>query len=604
MHSFRGARRRLALVTGLIAIATAVLLVGASPTSAASPQSHPIIVKPLFSNPQILAPGAVHFGCQSNPISGARGPRCYQPAQIQKAYGYSGLLASGVSGKGRTIVIVDAFSNPYVANDLAIQDATFGLPAPPSYKAVAPQGVPAFDPTDEDMDGWAEEITLDVLWSHAMAPGASIVLVEAKSDQDADILSATKWAIDNNVGNVISQSFSEAETCVDPSILSQEHAVFQEAVNKGMTLFASSGDSGASQLSCDGSSAILSAGAPASDPLVTGVGGTTLNANDPDGAYLGETAWTEQLFGCNPPAIAFDDINCSGGGFSTLYSRPSFQETLVSGGSGRGVPDVSYDAGVNGGVLTHCGICNVMFGFDPSNAAVFFVFGGTSSGSPQWAALTADAQQLAGHPVGNINPLLYQLAAQPSMYAADFHDVTTGNNDVDEIGGQGYNARTGWDPVTGLGTPNAANLLPALGSSCFSATVNGPLSIGPGQTLCVLPGSSLNGPVSVNGGTLIANGVTIHGPVNASGNSSVTICGSTIAGPLSVSSTTGLTLAGGGADYPTCAGNTISGPASFSNNTGLVEFNGNTVSGPLSFTHNTGGLHQSGNTVSGPTTIH
>ena len=454
-------RRQLGAIFFIAAIAAGSALAAASASSAAGPATHPINVQPTFSTPQHLSPGSVTFGCQSRPIDGSHGPRCYQPSQIQTAYGYSGLLASGINGTGRTIVIIDAYSNPYVANDLAIQDSVLGLPAPPSYNAVAPQGVPTFDPSDGNQDGWAEEITLDVLWSHAMAPGANIVLVEAASSQDADILAATKWAVDNNVGDVISQSFGEAESCVDPALLAQEHAVFQEAADKGMTVFASSGDSGASQFSCDGNSAILSASSPASDPLVTAVGGTTLNASTPAGNYIGETAWTEQLFGCNPPAVDFNDINCSGGGYSTIYSRPSWQASQVKN-KGRGVPDVAYDAGVNGGVITHCGICNLLNGLDPSNAGVFFIFGGTSAGSPQWAALAADADQIAGHRIGNINQSLYQFGQAPPKARADFHDVTTGNNDVVEIGNQGYNAGAGWDAVTGLGTPNAANLLPAL----------------------------------------------------------------------------------------------------------------------------------------------
>ncbi|HEY2072915.1 MAG TPA: S53 family peptidase, partial [Gaiellaceae bacterium] len=431
-----------------------------SSSSAASPTAHRITVQPDISTAQHYVPGAVHFGCQSRPIDGSAGPRCYQPAQMQTAYGYSGLLASGVNGAGRTIVIVDAYSNPYVANDLAIQDSLLGLPAPPSYSAIAPQGVPAFDANDPNQVGWAEEITLDVLWAHAMAPGASIILDEAASNNDTDILAATQYAVDHNLGDVISQSFGEAETCVDPSILAAEHVMFQKANDEGMTVFASSGDSGASQFSCDGNSAIVSASSPASDPNVTGVGGTTLNASDPAGNYIGETAWTEQLFGCNPPAVDFNDINCSGGGFSTLYSRPSWQASQVKA-KGRGVPDVAYDAGVNGGVITHCGICNVTIGQNP-NALIFFIFGGTSAGSPQWAALAADADQMAGHRIGNINQSLYQFGQAPPHAAADFHDITTGNNNVVEIGNQGYNAGSGWDAVTGLGTPNAANLLPAL----------------------------------------------------------------------------------------------------------------------------------------------
>ncbi len=464
MHRVRATRRRVAVAAGLLlAVASAAVLVAASTSSAAAPQSHPIDVRPDISGPQFQTPGTVHFGCQSRPIDGSHGPRCYQPAQIQNAYGYSGLLASGVNGAGRTIVIIDAYSNPYIPNDLSIQDSTFGLPAP-TYDVVAMPGVPAFDISDPNQVGWAEEITLDVLWAHAMAPGANITLVEAASNQDADILAATKYAVDNNLGDVVSQSFGEAETCVDPTILAQEHAVFQAAVDKGMTLFASSGDSGASQFSCDGTSAILSASSPASDPLVTGVGGTTLNASDPQGNYVGETAWTEQLFGCNPPAVDFNDINCSGGGFSTIYDRPSWQRALVKGGNphpGRGVPDVAYDAGVNGGVLTHCSVCNILVGF-PTSAPVFFIFGGTSAGSPQWAALTADADQMAGQRLGSINQALYQFAQSPPKYAAGFHDVTSGNNDVVEIGNQGFDAGPGWDPVTGLGTPDVAGFLATL----------------------------------------------------------------------------------------------------------------------------------------------
>lgn len=463
MNSFKGStRRRLGsagiLVAAAIAVAS-VLVGGASASREAGPTSHPITIQPDFSTPQHLVPGAVHFGCQDRPIDGSKGPRCYIPSQIQTAYDYSGLLAKGVTGFGKTIIIIDAYSNPYVAKDLKIQDDTFGMPKPPSFTEVAPQGVPKFDANDPNQVGWAEEITLDVLWAHAMAPGARIVLVEAKSNQDVDIYNATKYAIDNNIGDVISQSFGEAESCVDPTLLAEQNALFQQATSNGWTLFASSGDSGASQFSCDGNSAILNASSPASDPNVTGVGGTTLNASSPDGNYLGETAWTEQLFGCNPPAIDPSDINCSGGGFSTVYARPSWQ--VGNPNAARGVPDVAYDAGVNGGVITHCGVCNILFGLKPSDP-VFFIFGGTSAGSPQWAGLAADADQIAGARLGNINEALYNFSQHQAKYGNTFHDITTGNNDVEEIGNQGYNAGTGWDAVTGLGSPDAAHLLPAL----------------------------------------------------------------------------------------------------------------------------------------------
>jgi len=459
-------RRRAFGTIAVIAIAAVLsALTAASSTNAASPASNRINVRPEISAPQVpLTTPVVHFGCQSRPISGEQGPRCYQPNQIQKAYGYDGLLASGIDGRGQTIVIIDAYSNPYIPLDLSIQDQFMNLP-PADFHVIQPAGaVPTFDPNDPNQVGWAEEITLDVLWAHAMAPGAKIVLAEAPSNNDSDLLNVTRYVVNNNVGDVISQSFGEAETCMDPGLLRQQNEVFRKAAAQGMTVFASSGDSGASQFNCEGTAAILAASTPASDPNVTGVGGTTLNATDPDGTYVWETAWTEQLFGCNPPALAPADINCSGGGFSTIYPRPSWQRSLVKGGdphAGRGVPDVAYDAGVNGGVITHCAVCNLTIGAGPADL-YFFIFGGTSAGSPQWAALAADADQMAGHRIGMINQTLYQIAQSPPKYAAAFHDITKGNNRVVEIGNQGYEAGPGWDPVTGLGTPNAAALLPML----------------------------------------------------------------------------------------------------------------------------------------------
>jgi subtilase family serine protease len=247
---------------------------------------------------------------------------------------------------------------------------------------------------------------------------------------------------------------------MDPALLAQQHALFAKAVQKGITLIASSGDSGASQPSCDPDSdaALKAASTPASDPNVTGVGGTTLYADTTTGAYQDETAWTEP-FGCNPPAVADTDVNCSGGGFSAVYSRPGYQSAMQRNRA-RGVPDVSYNAGSSGGVLVHIGFYNEIVGYGADDP-IFFIVGGTSAGTPQWAGLVADADQLGNHRMGNINQALYSIAQGKKQYASALHDITVGNNDVAEIGG-GFDTKTGWDAVTGLGSPNAANLLPLL----------------------------------------------------------------------------------------------------------------------------------------------
>src|SRR5262249_47562567 len=241
------------------------------------------------------------------------------------------------------------------------------------------------------------------------------------------------------------QSFGEAEGCVDPKLLKRQHQVFEDATRRGITLFASSGDDGAAQPSCDGSTLILSASSPASDPLVTAVGGTTLNANSTTGAYLGETAWSDSLLGCSAPHCGF-----SGGGFSNIYHRPFFQVGVPHTHAGhRGVPDVAYNAGVDGGVITFWGV--------PFGLGAAFIFGGTSSGSPQWAGLAALGDQLAHRRLGFLNPALYRIGSLPSLYSAGFHDITAGTNSIDGI--TGFNATTHWDAVTGWGTPKARPLL-------------------------------------------------------------------------------------------------------------------------------------------------
>jgi subtilase family serine protease len=435
-------------------------LIAAVPASAAAgPTAHRITVHPEISPAGAKAPNAT-FGCQTRPMDGSQGPRCYQPAQIQNAYNITPLLNRGINGAGRTIVIVDAYGSPTIASDLQTFDAAMGLPNP-SFTQITPAGSPPpFDINDPNQFGWSVETTLDVEWAHVTAPGANIVLAVAPSNNDSDILNTTTYVVDHNVGDVISQSFGEAEACMDPTLLSEQHAVFAKAVRKGITLFASSGDSGASQPSCDPNStaALFAASTPASDPNVTGVGGTTLTADPSTGAYQSETAWTEP-FGCNPPAVAPTDVNCSGGGFSSVYARPGYQSALQKNRA-RGVPDVAYNAGLAGGVLIYSATINVFEGL-PANAAAFFIVGGTSAGSPQWAGLAADADQLGRHRMGNIDPALYSIAQAKKQYAKALHDITTGNNDVAEIDG-GFNAGPRWDPVTGLGTPNAAELLPLL----------------------------------------------------------------------------------------------------------------------------------------------
>jgi subtilase family serine protease len=421
-----------ALVAAAFASVTAALPASAGTASPASHRMTPAVAgapHAVFQGVVQKSDPSVHFGCQDT-------AGCYDPAQIRKAYGFDKLNAEGT---GRTIVIVDAFQSPTIQQDLSLFDQSFGLPAG-TLNIIAPDGLTPFDPNDANQVGWAGEITLDVEWAHAIAPGATIDLVLAKSNNDADILSATKFAVDHNLGDVISQSFGEGEKCMDPAVLAAQHAVFEQARSEDITLLASAGDQGSAQPDCNNDGGFFkSASTPASDPNVTSVGGTRLVA-DSTGAYESETTWNE-----------FATFNAAGGGgFSAIYGTPAYQKPLHL--PSRAVPDVSYNAAIDGGVLA-------VWSVSPGQPA-FFRFGGTSAGSPQWAGLVADANQLNGGRIGFLNNRIYGWSTSSRLENRLFHDVTTGNNAFGDI--SGYPATRGWDPATGVGSPRANTLVPKL----------------------------------------------------------------------------------------------------------------------------------------------
>jgi subtilase family serine protease len=465
------------IVLSAIAFCSVLLLAGAAlntqlsmvkqAPAASRAASHRSFVSPLIKvGPQAIPAAAAGpnyglFTCQVDNLS--PDTTCYDPYQMRHAYNIDALINAGFDGRGKTIVIVDAFQSPNIVLELNTYNSFYGLPSlnglggPPdaslgTFTQVAPDGLTPFVPGDANMTGWALEISLDVLWAHAIAPGANIVLVLAKSNSDTDILSATKYAVDHNLGDVISQSFGENESCMDPSLLTQQHQVFADATMKNITIFASSGDDGAAQSNCDGTAAVKAVSSPAIDPLVTAVGGTELHAaryclathppcstTPPPGTYEGEIAWNEDAIG----------YGATGGGFSVVYDEPSYQQGTIHGGKQRGAPDVSYSAAVLHGALTYVNI--------PGYGAGYALFGGTSAGSPQWAAILAIADQQAGHNLGFINTALYHIGQARGHYSASFYDVTSGDNSA--FGVQGFNAGPGWDATTGLGSPTTDQLV-------------------------------------------------------------------------------------------------------------------------------------------------
>jgi subtilase family serine protease len=471
-----------------------VAALGAGSGTAATPGGQRMSVNPIASPAGKVDPDYGLFSCQVGLSVG----QCYDPFQMRKAYGVDSLIAGGHDGAGKTIVIVDAFQNPNLVSQMATYNTFYGLPqmnsaGGPTFTQVAPDGLTPFVPGNANMTGWAEEISLDVEWAHAIAPGANIVLELGKDNSDDALVGALNDAIDNNRGDVVSMSFGESDTCVGPELTAAWHQAFVKATRKGITLLASSGDEGAAQPSCDGNSWVKTPSAPASDPLVTGVGGTELHAadfcltvlgcnpaaNPAAGTWLSEIAWNE-----GPPfgdfQAFFGSTIASGGGYSTIWGAPAYQQGTVHGGKQRAVPDVSYNGAVLHGVLTYLNIPGVPPGF--------YRFGGTSAGAPQWAAIMAIVDQAAGHNFGFINSALYKIGQNAADYGNTFHDITSGTNSALEYDSAnnpvtitGFDAGAGWDAVTGLGSPKAAGVLTELplywsagqGNSAINSSTNG-----------------------------------------------------------------------------------------------------------------------------------
>ncbi len=293
----------------------------------------------------------------------AQGPDPLNPTQIINAYS----LTSTTNGMGTTIAIVDAYDDPTIASDLITFSNNFGLPAANfvEHKMSSLTSVNS---------GWAIEISLDVEWAHAIAPKATILLVEARSSSITDLLSAVTYAKGQPGVVAVSMSWGGSESSTETS--SAYDGVFTSTT--GIVFFASSGDNGAGVIW------------PSASPNVVSVGGTTLTLDATSGAVVSETAWSG-----------------SGGGVSAYEPRPVYQTNYGLTNSKRSTPDVSYDADPNTGVY--------VYDSTPyQGSAGWWNVGGTSVGSPQWAAI-----QALGQTTGNTN--FYKDATQSALYIFQRH---------------------------------------------------------------------------------------------------------------------------------------------------------------------------------------
>ena len=419
--------------------------------------AEPMVVSPLTTHVALDtgAPPTTAY-CQSR-----FGVSCYSPAQLQAAYNLKPLYARGQTGAGRTIAIVDSFGSPTIADDLAKFDADFGLPAPPTLKIIQPVGqVPPFDPSNADMVGWALETSLDVEYAHAIAPGANILLVEtpvAETEGETgfpEIIRAENYVIDHHMADVITQSFGATEdTFKSAASLQSLRSAFANAALHGVTVLASSGDNGATDYQLDQQTLYDHQvnSWPSSDPLVTSVGGTQLHL-DADGNRLApDNVWNDTALGPD---------GAGGGGPSHVFARPPFQlATRTGAGDARATPDISMSAAQDGGALVYLSA--------PGARPGYHVVGGTSEASPLFSGVVAIAAQIAGHPLGDLNPRLYALGALGDR--AGIVDVTRGDNTFTRVAhGEpvftvpGYAAGPGYDMASGLGTIDAQRFTHAL----------------------------------------------------------------------------------------------------------------------------------------------
>lgn len=510
-------------LTGWLAtVAVAPLMMSAVALNApAVVVNGPILVPLAIQAPRTLtphpgAPAACTFpdGSPSDPFF-----HCYTPAQIAQAYGLDTVHSAGNLGQGQTIVLVDAYGSPTAASDLKhFHDIFFkGMPAP-QFDQVFPFGAPNFNnvANGSGVSGsgaaalWAGESTLDIEWSYATAPLAHIVLLAVPPAETEgvqgfpNIFKAEQDAIDTYPsGTIFSQSFGVTEQTFGGAAATQTAAfdeVYKHAAAKGDTVFASAGDFGTTNFSKlhreSGVFNFPTVNWPTSSPWVTSAGGTQLQLGwtwsptsdvpfdakgNPTPGYFNwvsggtsETVWNESW---GPIA--------TGGGPSSIYGAQAFQGAQQSmiGRNARGVPDLAWNAAVNGGVLVF------MTAFPNVNGSGWFIFGGTSAASPQLAGVVALANaartDLHKGPIGYLNPVLYTLGdragASSSGFvgAGDFRDIVpqqygslavgalhdntlwrfNGDGTVSPGPIAGWPTGVGWDMTTGFGTPRVAQFV-------------------------------------------------------------------------------------------------------------------------------------------------
>ncbi len=392
----------------------------------------------------------------------------YVPVQLRTAYE----KGSALDGTGATVAIVDAYAAPTIASDANTYASRHGDPTF-SGNQFSQHNSRTF--TNQDLcgpSGWAGEETLDVEAVHGMAPGADVRYYGAQDCLDQSLAAALEKVVDENKASIVTNSYGEPDQAPTPDVIVANEQAFQQGALQGIGFFFSSGDNG-DEVSNTG---LLQTDYPASDPYVTAVGGTS-TAIDAAGALAFATGWGTDKYNLSTDGASWTPIPGkflygSGGGYSTLFNQPDYQNGVVPANApaGRAVPDLAMDADPTTGMLV--GETQV---FPTGNAYGEYRIGGTSLASPLMAGIQALATQSAGGRLGFANPAIYKAAGGPTF--TDITPVHHGDanvrpdyvNGLNPAKGIKYSIRTfdndsslftarGWDDVTGVGSPNASYL--------------------------------------------------------------------------------------------------------------------------------------------------
>ncbi|GAA0955841.1 S53 family peptidase [Actinocorallia libanotica] len=376
---------------------------------------------------------------------------CYTPTQVLRAYGLDRLHAQGMDGRGTTIAIVIPAANPYVQKSMDDFSDQFDLPR--TRIEVINRGAPPLTPDDPVANLAAHEATTDLQIAHAAAPKAKLLYVQVGFDHLAgigEVMKAIDWLTRQRRVDVISMSLGASE----PSVLQLAggRARFDElrqpliAANRtGTTLLASTGDTGSGGHDLTGDQRRRAVAWPASDPLVTAVGGSRLHLD-----AQGQRTGPDEVWGSPSPLTT--QKGATGAGTSTLFPRPAHQDHAAALlGQHRGVPDLLANAAPESAVWIHTTHSQGKPIVKPAR--------GTSIAAPLVAGIVAIAAQQASRPLGDIGPALHRHADRPQD--AGLADITQGCNHTATI--QGHCAAPGYDLVSGLGALNdAAQFVQAL----------------------------------------------------------------------------------------------------------------------------------------------